>query len=78
VIPPSKILSAPALEFNTPTPLPSLLTPFTPYNQLTQNEIIGWVIDIIPEDILDLYKVRIADNIAEQKNQQIIPLPWNT
>ena len=59
------------LEFNAKTP-------FTPYNQLTQNEIIGWVIDIIPEDILDLYKVRIADNIAEQKNQQIIPLPWNT
>jgi hypothetical protein len=50
--------------------------PFTPYNQLTKDQIIGWVTSIMPEDTLNLYKGWITDNIEQQKNQQISPLPW--
>jgi hypothetical protein len=51
--------------------------PFTPYSQLTKDQIIGWITSIMLEETLNLYKGWIADNIARQKNQQIIPLPWS-
>jgi hypothetical protein len=51
-------------------------TPFTPYNQLTKEQIIGWVSSAMSEETLNLYKGWITDNIEQQKNQQISPLPW--
>ena len=51
--------------------------PYTPYNQLTEQQVIGWITSSIPEQTLNIYKESIERNIAQQKQIQILPLPWS-
>ena len=50
--------------------------PYTPYNELTEEQVIGWITSSIPENILNIYKDSINRNIQNQKEIQILPLPW--
>jgi hypothetical protein len=50
--------------------------PYTPYNQLTEEQVTGWVASSISEETLNIYKESIDRNIAQQKEIQILPLPW--
>ena len=50
--------------------------PYTAYSQLTQDKVIGWVTSAMPSETLSLYEGWIADDIEQQKNQVINPLPW--
>jgi hypothetical protein len=51
--------------------------PYTPYNQLTQQEVLSWVQSAMSSETLMLYQGWIADDIEQQKNQAISPLPWS-
>ena len=53
-------------------------TPFTPYAQLTQDEVVGWVQAALgPEQVASL-EAGLATNIADQANPPVVspPLPW--
>lgn len=53
--------------------------PFTPYGDLTEAQVIGWVQDAIGTEQVESYKA----NITQQINNQIIPpvvappFPWS-
>ena len=52
--------------------------PFTPYSQLTEDEIFKWCVGAgLREDIVE---ARIADDIKKQVSPPFIvpPLPWST
>ena len=52
---------------------------FTPYADLTEAQVIGWVQDALGEDQVTAYE----DNVAQQINDQVVPpvvtppLPWS-
>jgi len=53
-------------------------TPYTPYAQLTQAQVIGWVQDAMgPEQVSDI-ETGLAINIANQMNPPVVSpeLPW--
>jgi hypothetical protein len=52
--------------------------PYTPYNQLTQEIILGWVQSQMPSETLALYQGWIAESIEQQKSEAISPLPWGS
>jgi hypothetical protein len=51
--------------------------PFIPYDQLTEDEVIGWVQSALgPEGIAEVY-AEIDAQIASQQNAPTsLPLPW--
>jgi hypothetical protein len=53
-------------------------SPFTPYADLTQAQVIGWVQDAMgPEQVASI-ESGLATNIANQVNPPVVtpPLPW--
>jgi hypothetical protein len=52
--------------------------PFTPYEDLTQEQVIGWVKDALGEDQVASYEENVAQQIENQINPPIVtpPLPW--
>lgn len=55
-------------------------TPFTPYADLTQAQVIGWVQDAMgPEQVAQI-ELSLATSIENQINPPVItpPLPWNS
>ena len=51
---------------------------FTPYANLTQDQVVGWVQDVMgPEQVNNIY-ASLALNIANQVNPPVInlPPPW--
>ena len=56
-----------------PAPDPSK---FTPYNELTQAEVEGWLTNLLDVPAM---QVNLASQIEAQKNPPIVtpPLPWN-
>jgi hypothetical protein len=54
-------------------------TPYTPYNQLTQDQVIGWVQTVLGEEEVISLEASLAANIADQAHPPIVtlPLPWN-
>lgn len=50
--------------------------PYTPYNQLTKEQVLSWVQSAMTSETLALYQKWISDSIQQQKNEEIIPLPW--
>lgn len=52
--------------------------PFTPYNQLTQEQVLGWVWDSGVDK--DASEANVAQQIADQINPPVVtlPLPWAT
>ena len=53
-------------------------SPYTPYVQLTQSQVVGWVQDAMgPEQVASI-EAGLATNIADQVNPPVVtpPLPW--
>lgn len=51
---------------------------FTPYDQLTQAQVIGWVKDALGEEAVTGYEANVAQQIADQINPPVVSpaLPW--
>ena len=51
---------------------------FTPYADLTEEEVLGWVQAVLGPDIIARYEQNLADQIAIQAGPAIVtpPLPW--
>jgi len=52
--------------------------PFTPYNQLTEAQVIGWVQTALGPEQIAIDEEQIADIVTEQVNNPVVapPLPW--
>ena len=52
--------------------------PFTPYADLTQDQVIGWVVDALGPSQIATYQGIIANQIGEQEDPTSVspPLPW--
>jgi hypothetical protein len=51
---------------------------FTPYADLTEAQVIGWVQDALGEEQVASYEANVAQQIADQIDPPIVtpPLPW--
>lgn len=51
---------------------------FTPYNDLTENQVIDWVKQALGEESVASYEAAVAEQIDIQINPPIVtpPLPW--
>jgi len=54
-------------------------TSFTPYADLTQAQVIGWVQDALGEEQVTAYEANVAQQIENQINPPVVtpPLPWS-
>ena len=52
--------------------------PFVPYNELTLEQVIGWVQDALGAEQVAAYEANVAQQIADQQNPPVVslPLPW--
>ena len=52
--------------------------PYTPYADLTLDQVIGWVQDTLGEEQVASYEANVASQIAEKQNPTVVtpPLPW--
>ena len=52
--------------------------PFTPYDQLTLAQCVGWVQDALGAEQVAAYEANVAQQIADQINPPVVtpPLPW--
>jgi hypothetical protein len=52
--------------------------PYTPYADLTEAQVIGWVKDALGEDQVASYEENVANQIAALVNPPVVnpPLPW--
>jgi len=53
-------------------------SPFTPYADLTQDQVIGWVQDVLGPDQVIALEANVAAQIEAQINPPVVtpPLPW--
>jgi hypothetical protein len=53
--------------------------PFTPYADLTQEQVIGWVKAALGDEQVAFYEANVATQIANLANPPVVtpPLPWN-
>lgn len=53
--------------------------PFTPYADLTQAQVIGWVKDAMGEEQVASLEANVAEQIANQVNPPVVTpaLPWS-
>jgi hypothetical protein len=53
--------------------------PFTPYADLTQEQVIGWVKSALGDAQIAAYEANVAKQIADFANPPVVtpPLPWN-
>lgn len=53
--------------------------PFTPYADLTQDQVIGWVQDAMGAEQVASYEANVAAQIEAQANPPVVtpPLPWS-
>ena len=53
-------------------------SPYTPYDQLTQEQVIGWVQSALSEAGVADYEARVDAQIAAAQNPPVVqlPLPW--
>jgi hypothetical protein len=54
--------------------------PFTPYADLTQEQVIGWVKSALGNEQVAAYEANVAKQIADQINPSVVapPLPWGS
>ena len=52
--------------------------PFTPYDDLTEAQVIGWVQAAMGAEQVAAYEANVATQIANQINPPVVtpPLPW--
>lgn len=67
-----------ALGFTTCSYAPG--SPFTPYSDLTEAQVAGWVLSSWTPEQTAEYQAQLADMLAEQKAAAFSrpPLPWAT
>ena len=55
-------------------------SPFTPYADLTKDQVIGWVKDALGAETVAATEANVAQQIEDQKNPPVVspPLPWAT
>lgn len=55
-------------------------SPYTPYNQLTQEQVIGWVQSALGEEGVAEYEAQVAAKVAAAQNPPVVvpPLPWDS
>ena len=53
--------------------------PFTPYNQLTKEQVVGWVKDAMGEETVAAHEAAVLKQIEDQKNPKVVSpaLPWS-
>lgn len=53
--------------------------PFTPFEKLTQDQVIGWVKGSLGKEAVAAMEEAIAQQIADQIDPPVVnpPLPWN-
>lgn len=53
--------------------------PFTPYADLTETQVIGWVQSAMGAEQVASYEANVAEQIANQINPPVVtpPLPWS-
>ena len=53
--------------------------PFTPYADLTQEQVIGWVQSALGAEQVAAYEANVATQIADQIDPPVVtpPLPWS-
>jgi hypothetical protein len=51
---------------------------FTPFEKLTEAQVIGWVKDALGEEQVEAYEANVAGQIEAQINPPVVtpPLPW--
>ena len=54
-------------------------TPFTPYADLTHEQVVGWVQSALGDENVAACEAKIAKRIADQINPPVVtpPLPWD-
>jgi len=54
-------------------------TPFTPYADLTENQVLGWLTTALTPQQIDQMQAKIATQIAADNQPTIVqlPLPWS-
>jgi hypothetical protein len=54
-------------------------TPYTPYADLTQDQVVGWVQDAMGPEMVENIEAGLATNIDNQVNPPIVTpaLPWS-
>jgi len=52
---------------------------FTPYEDLTQAQVVSWVQDALGEEQVASYEANVAQQIADQIDPPVVtpPLPWS-
>ena len=52
---------------------------FTPYADLTESQVVGWVQDALGEEAVMGYEANVAQQIADQIDPPVVtpPLPWS-
>lgn len=52
--------------------------PFTPYEELTKEQVVGWVKDALGEEQVSQMETGLAGEIANLQNPPVVrpPLPW--
>lgn len=52
---------------------------FTPFDDLTEAQVLGWVHGEMGEDQVAAYEANVAQQIADQINPPVVspPLPWS-
>jgi hypothetical protein len=53
--------------------------PFTPYADLTETQVLGWVQSAMGEEQVASYEANVAEQIANQIDPPVVtpPLPWS-
>ena len=53
--------------------------PFTPYADLTEAQVVGWVQAALGDEQVAAYEANVAGQIADQINPPVVtpPLPWS-
>ena len=51
---------------------------FTPYSDLTKEQVLGWIVDAMGEETINTLKSNIELQIQDQKNPLVVKpqLPW--
>jgi hypothetical protein len=53
-------------------------SPFTPYSELTKEQVVGWVKDALGEETVAATEANVAQQIQDQIKPKVVtpPLPW--
>lgn len=67
-----------AMSGSTKVPPPTDPNDFVPYDQLTEEMVLGWVKEFTPAQVWPEYEAKMSAWLAAQHNPPIVtpPLPW--